>query len=473
MVQVLYFEFKTTESDTYSIRTNEDNGKKVIKKRDDDYEFERDNVETVHDSKEVWMEGAWVVDSDILLYYGVRNNQVIDSLKKVRSKYSSYDTAEMATVRKMIPHADAMALAMVKMNQMIAAARPKGLAINVSSLMEVPAGADGSGETMSYMTLVDMYNDTGVQLFRQDEFTSGQGLPLVELENGLPRDFPFYMQMYNHNLQQLNVITGVNEQMSGMGAAPRVSTESNEIALQSSIKSIEFVKDAIMSCEKRLSENIIIRIQDIDEYDDKPFKKYVNALGSFNMRALMSLDGLNPYTFALTVEMKPSLEERKGLNEDLTLSIQAGLITPADKIEVQAIKNLKLASMVLKRTIEANTQKAQDMQLQQSEAAQQAKMMEIQMKERAEQMKIQGDIAKINTEKAWDMEIEKMKMGMQVNQQMAKQASETAKQGAQQDHDNKKTAFNQGQMNQRQDQKLKAMEEQKLSKDSEKQMKKV
>jgi len=466
MVEVLFFEFKTTFTDVYSERIKENNGKLSVKEQDEDYEFERDNVHTIKNIREAWMEGVWILDSDVVLDYRVRNNQVIDSLKKVRSKYSSFDTNEMSLVRKMIPHANAMSLAMIKMNQMIASARPKGLGINISSLLDIPQGADGSGEVMSYLTLIEMFNDTGNQLFRQDEFSAGQGLPIVELENGLPRDFNRYVEMYNHNLQQLNIISGVNEQMSGMGATTRVSTESNQIALQSSIKSIEYVKDSVMSCEKTLSENIILRVQDIDEYD-KPFRKYVQALGIFNVMALMELKKLHPFTYSIAITMKPSIEERQQLKEDMTVALNAGQINIADKIEVEAIKNVKLATMVLKRKIKINAEQAQARALEIEKAKQQAAMAKMQSDLQVIQAKGQADAMVANVKGEWDYKIALLKVGSEQQANQMKTNASMAQAGAQHNQKQQLTEYQQEQMNRRQSEKLDAMERQKVNSDVE------
>jgi hypothetical protein len=372
----------------------------------------------------------------------------------------------MSLVRKMIPHANAMSLAMIKMNQMIASARPKGLGINISSLLDIPQGADGSGEVMSYLTLIEMFNDTGNQLFRQDEFSAGQGLPIVELENGLPRDFNRYVEMYNHNLQQLNIISGVNEQMSGMGATTRVSTESNQIALQSSIKSIEYVKDSVMSCEKTLSENIILRVQDIDEYD-KPFRKYVQALGIFNVMALMELKKLHPFTYSIAITMKPSIEERQQLKEDMTVALNAGQINIADKIEVEAIKNVKLATMVLKRKIKINAEQAQARALEIEKAKQQAAMAKMQSDLQVIQAKGQADAMVANVKGEWDYKIALLKVGSEQQANQMKTNASMAQAGAQHSQKQQLTEYQQEQMNRRQSEKLDAMERQKVNSDVE------
>jgi hypothetical protein len=471
MVKVLFFEFRTTMTDTYRNKTRR-NGRKTVDVRGEGYNINDKNIETLKSVHEVWIEGVWVVDATLGLNYGVRKNMLKDSLKKVRSSYSSYDTNEMPMVRKLIPFADNMNLAIVKMNQMIASARPKGVAINLSALLDIP-NPDGAEGKMSYLNLVRRFDETGNQLYRLDEFGAGQGIPITELENGLPSDIGKYVDIYNHNLQQINNITGVNPTMAGMGAASRVSTESNEIALQSSIKAVEFVKDAVLSVEKRFSENVVLRLQDIDKYGDKPFKKYVQALGIHNMEALNALEGLDPFTYSLYVEMLPDADERKELNEDMTIAMQAGLIDVTDKMDVQNITNLKLASAVLKRRIKSNEAKRHQRSLELEQQKQQTKQIELQMKGQEMQTKFQYDSQLSQQEYLQEKDLLAMKLQLQQQENFAKQATQAAENNAQKVHDNNKTVYQQNQMNERQDQKLEAMKKQQLSKDSEKSMKKT
>jgi hypothetical protein len=251
-----------------------------------------------------------------------------------------------------------------------------------------------------------------------------------------------------------------------MGALSRVSTESNQIALQSSVKAIEYVKDAVLSSEKRLSENILLRIQDIDKYE-KPFKKYVQALGVFNVMALMELESLHPFTFSITIEMKPSLEEKQELKEDMTLAMQANQITIADKIEINAIKSVKLAALVLKRKILKNAEQQQEMQLQQIEAQKQADMAKVQNELSVIQAKGQSDIAVANVKGEWDYKIALLKVGAENQANQMKTNASMAQQQGQAAQKEQLTQYQQEQMNRRQTEKLDAMDKQKLSADAE------
>ena len=469
MVRVMFFEFRTTLTETWKKKTRS-NGTISVTKVDNSYNFNKGNIETIKETKEVWVEGAWIVDSNILLNYGVRNNMVQDSLKKVRCSYTCYDTNETPLVRKMIPHSDNMNLYVIKINQMVAAARPKGVAINLSALLSVPK-PDAKDGMMSYLQLIEMFNETGNQVYRLDEFSAGQSIPITELNNGLPADIGKYIDLYNHSLEQINNLTGINPQMAGMGAVSRVSAQSNELALQSSIKSIEFLKDAVLSVEKRLSENIIIRIQDIDRFD-RPFKKYVQALGVHNMEALNALDRLHPYTFSLYIEMLPDEDEKRELREDLTLAFQAGDITVVDKMEVNQINNLKWASALLKRKIKENQEKKHQQQLELTQAGQQANMAKLEADNQALQLEysLKGNLSYQEHMQTMDQ----LALQLQIKQQA--QAEEAARQ-TQKDMLNRETtkeiaAFKENKADGRKMMGIEAIEKGKADKDTLKNMKK-
>lgn len=447
MVDVLFFEFRTTLTDKYKKKYKR-NGKISVTKKSSDYDFnKKGEVETFERTREVWMEGAWIVDSNIILDYGVRENMVIDSLKKVRSSYSAYDTNEMPMVRKLIPFADNMNLYVIKMNQMVAAARPKGVAINLSALMDIP-NPDGVG-TMSYLQLIKMFDESGNQMYRLDEFSAGQSIPITELENGLPADIGKYVDLYNHALMQINNITGVNPQMAGMGAESRVSKDSNQLAMQSSIRSIEYIKDAVVSTEKRLYENIILRIQDIDKYD-KPFKKYVQAIGMESMEALNRLDGLHPYTFSLYIEVLPSDEEANELREDLTLAFQQGQITVVDKMDVNEISNMKLAKTLLKRRIRENAEREQQRQLEISQANQQAAMTKIQAEGELESIKSQNQRALEYDKFIYERELLQMKLQVESQNKQYDDMMKQNEKEMQKQHENEKVVFQEREKMQRQ-----------------------
>lgn len=360
MVEIMYFEFKTIFSPLYRIKEGRSGGF-TIKHKESTFISEHDNISTVSGEDIVWMEGAYVLGSDILIEYEQRAWQSSTALKDKLSSYHVHDTHQMPMIRRMIPSAEKAHMALIKMDQMIAEARPKGIAVNESAMLDI-VEKEG-GEPLSFLDLIDMYKGDGNMIYRQDQF-AGSGIPVTELENGLPRDTMTFLNIYNARLNDLSVMTGVNPMATGASPEQRVSTESNKLALSGSVASIAFIKNAIVGedtgIESSLYEDIVLRVINIDKYDSKLFKQYVQSVGANNMEELMKLNDFKPYQFVSTIESEPDIAQQEELVADTQIALERGEITLADKIELSAIKSPKLALILLKTRIKQNIKKKQD-----------------------------------------------------------------------------------------------------------------
>jgi len=378
---VLYFEFKTTMNPVYKKKYGRNKTRFTIKQKDSDFQTDAKNVEVIKGSYQTWMEGAVISGSDMMLYYRERAWQTTTAFKEKLPSYHVYETQQMPIVRRMIPIAEKAHLALIKLDQMIAEAKPKGLAINESALADIVAKE--GGEPIGFMELIDMYNSKGSMVYRQDQY-AGSGLPITELENGLPRDVMTFMNVYNARIQDLYFMSGLNPMAVGAAPESRVSTESNKMALNSSVAAISFIKKALveedMGVEYRLYEDIILRVGNIDRFDERLFKQFVQTLGYNNMRELMELDSFKEYTFAFEIQSTPSVKEEEELAADISYAIQTNQITLADKIELNNIKSPKLSLMMLKSMIKRNAEEAHKRELENIQAQQQAGLAETQAK---------------------------------------------------------------------------------------------
>jgi len=358
MVEILYFEFKTVFSPVYRIKEGR-TGSFTIKKKESSFVSEFDNIHTIKGEDIVWMEGGYVLNSDILIEYGKRSWQSTTALKDKLSSYHVHDTHQMPMIRRMIPSAEKAHMALIKLDQMIAEARPKGIAVNESALLDI-VEREG-GEPLSFLELIDMYKGDGNMVYRQDQF-AGTGIPVTELENGLPKDTMTFLNIYNARINDLYTMSGINQLATGAAPEARVSTESNKIALNNSMTAIAFIKNAIIGedtgVESSLYEDIILRIINIDKFDDRLFKQYVQSIGDNNMDELMKLNSFKPYQFVHTIESEPDIAQKEELTMDTQIALERGEITLADKIELSTIRSPKLALILLKTRIKQNREDA-------------------------------------------------------------------------------------------------------------------
>ena len=96
----------------------------------------------------------------------------------------------------------------------MAKARPKGAAFEVGSLENV---SKGDGGTFTPLELQEIFDQTGNIYYRRmdDEGMASNAVPIQELENGIGRDMLQLIQIYQHNLQMIRDVTGVNEARDG------------------------------------------------------------------------------------------------------------------------------------------------------------------------------------------------------------------------------------------------------------------
>ena len=393
--EVLYYEFKTTLNPKYRKKTSRSGNTFNLKEEPSTYTNDHDNVEVLKGQRTTWMEGAMLMGSDLLLYYRERAWQTTSAFKEKLPSYHVYDTQQMPIVRRMIPIAEKAHLALIKLDQMIAEAKPKGLAINESAMADIVA-KEGD-KPMGFLELIDMFNSKGSIVYRQDQF-AGAGMPITELENGLPRDVMTFYNIYKARLEDLYFMSGLNPMAVGAAPEKRVSTESNKMALNGSLSAVAFIKNALvgedMGVEYRLYEDVILRIGNIDKYDNKLFKQFVKTLGFNNMTELMNIDSFKKYAFLFDIQSAPDVQEKEDLAVDISIGIERNQITLADKIELESIKSPKLALMLLKTRIRRNAEDAHKKELEKIKAQQEAGEAERNGKIalEAQSMKLKGDM---------------------------------------------------------------------------------
>jgi hypothetical protein len=74
----------------------------------------------------------------------------------------------------------------------------------------------------------------------------------------------------------------------------------------------------------------------------------MNSISTFNVETLKEVEALNLHDFGIFLEMEPDDEERAQLKQDVQIALQQKEIDLEDSIDIFQIKNLKLATQMLK-----------------------------------------------------------------------------------------------------------------------------
>ncbi len=422
VITLLYYNYKTTKKIVHKKKKMAYGGDKVIRK-DDTFNPPVDETERygkIEKTIDVWYEGIMVMGSNYLLKWELSKNMV---RPKSASQYAlpnyvacaprMYKGIIESLTRRMITFADLIQITHLKLQQVLARIVPDGVYIDADGLNDVDLG---TGAAYNPEDALRLYFQTGSVIGRsytQDGEYNHAKVPIQELSaNSGQNKIQALVSSYNHYLDMLRGVTGLNEARDASTPDPKSLVGVQKLAALNSNTATRHILDGSLNITKRLAEALTCRVADVLEYD--PFRqKFIDQVGQYNVAILDEVKDLYIYDFAVFIKVSPDEEEKAKLEENIQMALQRDSITLEDAIDIRQVGNLKLANELLKVKRKQKQQKDQqredqimqqqsEQQMQMQQAAAQAEMQkvqtEIQAKMQLAQAEAQGKIAQLQAE---------------------------------------------------------------------------
>ena len=259
-----------------------------------------------------------------------------------------------------------------------------------------------------------MYFQTGSVIGRsytqEGDYNQGK-VPIKELQSSSGASkTQMLLSNYNHYLNQIRLVTGLNEARDGSMPDPNSLVGLQKLAALNSNVATRHILDGSLYIYKSLAEATTYRIADILQYSD--FKEeFINQIGKYNVSILNDIADLYIYDFGIFIELAPDEEQRQQLEGNINMALSKGDINLEDAIDIRELKNLKLANQLLKlkRTAKQEREEKMAMQQQAMAAQQQLKAQEMSMQMAAQKLQAETQ-AKMQFRQAdIAFEIEKLK----------------------------------------------------------------
>lgn len=427
LVTLLYFNYKTDKKFVYKKKKLDNGGERVIRKDETFNPEDSEYFERLDISKEVWYEGVLVAGSNILLKWEMCKNMVRpkSATNKALPNYvlfapRMYKGQIDSLVKRMIPFADQIQLIHLKLQQVQSRIVPDGVYIDADGLNDVDLG---QGAAYNPEDALKLYFQTGSVIGRsytsEGEFNNAR-IPIQELStNSGQSKIMSLIGSYNHYLNMIRDVTGLNEARDGSMPSPDALVGIQKLAALNSNTATRHVLEAGLSMVKKLAECVTVRISDILEYS--PYKEqFAMQIGKYNMAILKDIKDLYLHDFGIFIELDPDEDEKEMLERNIQIALQRDAIDLEDAIDIRNIKNTKLANELLKvkrkRKLAAQ-QKREDMVAQMQannnavsqQAAAEAAMQKIQAEAQVKSQVKQAEIA---------AEMEKMKLEAELKRQL-------------------------------------------------------
>tara|TARA_R100001369_G_scaffold47772_1_gene74258 strand:- start:1613 stop:4048 length:2436 start_codon:yes stop_codon:yes gene_type:complete len=424
---LLYFNYKSTHSFVYKKKEMPDGSFKTVQKTDEfnppNEMMDEGKFERVEKRIDVWYDGVMVMGTNIMLQWRLSENMVRpkSANQYARPNYIAcaprmYKGAVESLVRRMIPFADLIQMTHLKIQQVVSRVVPDGVFIDADGLNEVDLG---TGAAYNPEDALRLYFQTGSVIGRsytQDGEYNNAKVPITQLTaNSGASKMQMLIGNYNHYLDMIRSVTGLNEARDGSMPDSNSLVGINKLAALNSNTATRHILQASLYMTRSLAECLSIRTSDILEYAE--FRdEFAMQIGKYNLQIIEEIKELYLYDFGIFIEMSPDEEEKAVLEQNIQMALSQGNINLEDAIDIREIHNLKMANQLLKLKRRQKEEKEQAQQAQQQEMQSQQQM---QAQEAAAQQQMQitqaTSAAKMETMTAQNqMAIQKMQMEAQL-----------------------------------------------------------
>ena len=421
-VTLLYFNYKTTKKMVYKKKVSDSGSVRMIEK-DDQFNppsemMEDGKFEKVSKTIDVWYDGIMVMGTDIIIKWELARNMVRPQSSSqhalpnyVATAPRMYKGAIESLVRRMIPFTDLIQVTHLKLQQVIARVVPDGVFIDADGLNEVDLG---TGAAYNPEDALRLYFQTGSVIGRsytQDGDFNQARVPIQQLtSNSGSGKTQMLITNYNHYLNMIRTVTGLNEARDGSTPDPNSLVGLQKLAALNSNTATRHILQGSLYIYRTMAEALTYRVADILEYSD--FKEdFINKIGKYNVSILNDISDLYIYDFGIFIEVSPDEEQQAQLEQNIQMALSKGDINLEDAIDIRELRNIKLANQLLKvkRKQKQERDEKQAMLQQQMQAASQLKSQ--QMAAQTAMQKSQSEMqAKMQMKQAEiAFEIEKMK----------------------------------------------------------------
>ena len=419
-VTLMYFNYKTTKKMVYKKKVNEETGSTKVIEKDDQFNppqemMDEGNFEKLSKTIDVWYDGVMVMGTNYILKWKLAENMV---RPKSTSQHAlpnyvavaprMYKGVIESLVRRMIPFADLIQITHLKLQQVISKVVPDGVFIDADGLNEVDLG---TGNAYNPEDALRLYFQTGSVVGRsytQDGEYNNARVPIQQLtSNSGASKTQMLIGNYNHYMNMLRSVTGLNEARDGSMPDPNSLVGVQKLAALNSNTATRHILNGSLYMFRTLSEALTYRIADILEYSD--FKDdFINKIGKYNVSILNDIKDLYIYDFGIFIEVAPDEEEKAQLEQNVQMALSKGDINLEDAIDIRELKNIKLANQLLKVKRKSKQDREEKM-------AMQSQAIQAQQQMQSQQMAAQTAMQKLQMESQAQMQINQAELQSKLN----------------------------------------------------------
>jgi hypothetical protein len=355
-VAVLDFEYKSFNESVYEKYKNRFGNEEV--RKTDFRKRKSKKGEIARDGKEVIYKGKWIIGTDMIYEDGLQTNMLRKQGSMKETCFSWHLQAPgmdhmtfFGISEAMIPVADQIQLAWLKLQAFLLNVAPPGIAFDLRAMENLNLGH--GGEKWTPRQVLELYKQRGDIAYRSvnEEGDPVGGIPITQLQSQLSGYVNEITFLINSFLGMMRDNIGFNEITDGSTPDPRTLNGVANLAYQSTSNALYHIIQGVKFLNENLADKLVVMMQEA-------FSKgvYLKAMGINSQRFWKTTADISLHDLAVKLEDKPSDEEIARMDQKINIAMERGEITIADSVYLETINNIKEKGAVLSYLVKKNAE---------------------------------------------------------------------------------------------------------------------
>ena len=367
-IQIMHFEVRTENELVYLERTDKFGNPRFVEKPFEYYrtKSEQEKFRTKYrDERKIHRfsyptvySGYWIVGSDEIFGYG-EHNYLDGELGYILRATNMHEGKSTCLMKQMIPSLDAIQTYDKKIQQIVSAAIPKGVFIDLFALRN--AAFKMGDIDMTPDKLLEMFFQRGILVGDTQGQTGASGStykPIQDLENGMSNDIVHFLALMQQELATLDEIIGYNK----VSAASTLSPETGARVAQQMEQATDTALDHIYRADRGMCKDIYAALGKLHPLSVRMNPEFYTPI--FGEATVNRVIQSAPYNkIGIDVEAIPTQQEWNEFYAEITEMVKTGKIEPEDKAALRRCNSLKQAHSLLRTLTRRRKKELMEQQL--------------------------------------------------------------------------------------------------------------
>jgi hypothetical protein len=403
---MVYVEFLSQNAESYEYTKTKFNSTK-LKKVDFGYETKDKNKSVKQHWAQVAYCGYYIPQYPKLLGFKKLENQIRDEGNPQLCKFTAsfWEFEPKSIMEQLIPMANEIQLASLKIQHALVKALPSGYSFDVSALNRVILG---DGGTNTPQELLKMYLQTGSTLHASEDEAgnmkmSNSNAPHQRLLGGLlEAEVAGYWGEIDRNINLMEKLIGYSPAVAGDSGDPRVSAKATALAAAAADNATYFLTEGIKNILEDTAVITNMHIQELIKEGGKAEESLEAMIGELNEDVIESLSLLPLHHFGIFFKEKMSDEKKQLFMATVAQAYAKGEVDLSDMLAIEFFDNYKQAVALLnirmKKKRAEMQQAAQAQMEQQTQITQSLEQLKLMIANGQMQAQVQGKQITANAE---------------------------------------------------------------------------